>query len=232
MALVPSFEPVESPTLSAHCCNHDHEPETAQPPGYRRILWIALVVNTAMFFVEVGAGISAGSMSLLADAVDFLGDAANYGISLWVLGMTLTMRARASMIKAWSMGAFGIWVLGGTIWHAFSGTVPDARAMGVVGTLALAANVGVAVLLYRFRAGDSNMRSVWLCTRNDALGNLAVLLAALGVFGTGTSWPDLLVAAIMGGLALSSAWQVIHHARSELSTTLAPADDPARTPMA
>jgi Co/Zn/Cd efflux system component len=213
--------------LSAHCCHDHHEPDTAQPPGYRKILWIALAVNAAMFFIEVGAGFTAGSMSLLADSLDFLGDAANYGISLWVLGMTLTMRARASMIKAWSMGLFGVWVLGSTVWHAVSGSVPDARAMGLVGSLALAANVGVAVLLYRYRAGDSNMRSVWLCTRNDALGNLAVLLAALGVFGTGTAWPDLLVAAIMGGLALSSCWQVIHQAREELTRELAPADGPA-----
>src|SRR5690606_20122655 len=151
----------------------------------RKVLWVALAVNAAMFLVEVGAGLTAGSMSLLADSLDFLGDAANYGISLWVLGLALSVRARASMIKAWSMAAFGVWVLGSTAWHALTGSVPDAAAMGLVGTLALLANLGVAGLLYRFRSGDSNMRSVWLCTRNDALGNLAVLAAALGVFGTG-----------------------------------------------
>ena len=213
--------------MSAHCCHHP-EPDTGQPPGYRKILWIALAVNAAMFFIEVGAGVTAGSMSLLADSLDFLGDAANYGISLWVLGMTLTVRARASMIKAWSMGLFGFWVVGSTVWHAFAGTIPDAGAMGLVGSLALAANVGVAVLLYRYRSGDSNMRSVWLCTRNDALGNLAVLLAAVGVFGTGTGWPDLMVAAVMGMLALSSSWQVIRHARSELAPAPIPVDQPLR----
>jgi Co/Zn/Cd efflux system component len=205
--------------LSAHCSHHHHEEDTFQPPGYRKILWIALVVNAAMFLVEIGAGLAAGSMSLLADSLDFLGDAANYGISLWVLGLALTIRARASLIKAWSMALFGAWVLGSTVWHAFTGTTPDAAAMGLVGTLALLANLGVAFLLYRYRTGDSNMRSVWLCTRNDAIGNLAVLAAAVGVFGTGTAWPDLVVAAIMGALALTSAWQVIRHARAELAST-------------
>jgi Co/Zn/Cd efflux system component len=203
--------------LSAHCGHHHPELEAAPSRRYRKILWIALVVNALMFAIEVGAGVAAGSMSLLADSVDFLGDAANYGISLWVLGLALSVRARASVIKAWSMALFGIWVVASTVWHAFSSTVPDASAMSLVGSLALVANVAVAILLYRYRTGDSNMRSVWLCTRNDAFGNLAVLLAALGVFGTGTAWPDLAVAAIMGSLALSSAWQVIRHARTELS---------------
>jgi Co/Zn/Cd efflux system component len=177
----------------------------------------------------VGAGLASDSMSLLADSLDFLGDAANYGISLWVLGLALSIRARASMIKAASMAVFGIWVLASTVWHAVVGSLPDASAMGVVGTLALIANVSVAILLYRYRSGDSNMRSVWLCTRNDAIGNLAVLVAALGVFGTGRAWPDLLIAAIMGVLALTSAWQVMRQARSELApATVASADAPAR----
>ena len=214
--------------MSAHCCHHDHhDTDPHQPPGYRRILWIALAVNAAMFLIEIGAGVAAGSMSLLADSLDFLGDAANYGISLWVLGLALTIRARASLIKAWSMAIFGFWVVGSTIWHAMAGSTPDAAAMGAVGTLALLANLGVAFLLYRYRTGDSNMRSVWLCTRNDALGNLAVLAAALGVFGTGTAWPDLAVAAIMGVLALSSAWQVIRHAREELARSPQTVEDPA-----
>lgn len=214
--------------MSAHCCHHHPEPDSHQPSGYRKVLWIALAVNAVMFFVEVGAGLAAGSMSLLADSLDFLGDAANYGISLWVLGLALSIRARASMVKAWSMAAFGAWVLGGTVWHALAGSVPDPAAMGLVGSLALMANLGVAGILYRHRSGDSNMRSVWLCTRNDALGNLAVLAAALGVFGTGTAWPDLVVAAIMGLLALSSAWQVIRQARKELASTLTPVHDASR----
>ncbi|MDD0844473.1 cation transporter [Pseudomonas sp. Gutcm_11s] len=201
--------------MGAHCCNHDTGP--AHNDGrYRRILWIALLVNLAMFAVEIGAGLKAGSVSLLADSLDFLGDSANYAISLWVLGMALTWRARAAQLKAASMLAFGIGVLGAALWHWWQGEVPSAPTMGVVGTLALLANLGVAVLLYAYREGDSNMRSVWLCTRNDALGNLAVLAAALGVFGTGSAWPDLIVASIMATLAISAAIQVLRQADGEL----------------
>lgn len=201
------------------CCNH-----CAPPPGpgpstaYRRVLWIALAINGLMFGVEILAGFGADSTSLLADAMDFLGDAANYGISLFVLGLGVAMRARASQLKALTMAAFGVGVLATTAWHAASGTLPGAQTMGVVGALALVANLGVAGLLYAWREGDSNMRSVWLCSRNDALGNLAVLLAALGVFGTGEAWPDLIVAILMAGLALSGSWQILRHARVELAT--------------
>jgi len=179
--------------MSGHCCDHGHEPAaTAASPAYRRILWVALAVNLAMFFVEIGAGLAAQSVSLLADSLDFLGDAGNYGISLFVLGMALQWRARASLLKAASMAAFGAWVAVTTAQHAIAGTVPAAPLMGAVGALAFVANLGVAALLYRWRAGDSNMRSVWICTRNDAIGNLAVLAAAAGVFGSGTGWPDYL----------------------------------------
>ncbi|OEC36494.1 Co/Zn/Cd efflux system component [Pseudomonas cuatrocienegasensis] len=201
--------------MSAHCC---HPTPSQRPPaaGYRRILWIALLVNLGMFFVEIASGVKAGSVSLLADSLDFLGDAANYGISLFVLGMGLASRARASLFKALCMLLFGIGVLSMAGWRALSGEVPEAITMGLIGSLALAANVLVAVLLFGYREGDSNMRSVWLCTRNDALGNLAVLLAAFGVFGTGTAWPDLLVATIMASLAISAAVQVMRQARTEL----------------
>jgi Co/Zn/Cd efflux system component len=204
--------------MSAHCCDHGHEHANAaaSSPAYKRILWIALAVNLAMFVVEIGAGVAAQSVSLLADSLDFLGDAGNYGISLFVLGMALQWRARASLLKAASMGAFGLWVAFTTISHAMAGTVPEAPVMGIVGALALAANFGVALLLYRWREGDSNMRSVWICTRNDAIGNLAVLAAAAGVFGSGTGWPDYLVAAIMSGLALVGAFQVTRQAIAEL----------------
>ena len=204
--------------MSAHCCDHGHEHASAAAasPVYRRILWVALAVNLTMFVVEIGAGLAAQSASLLADSLDFLGDAGNYGISLFVLGMALQWRARASLIKAASMAAFGVWVAFTTISHAMASTVPEAPVMGVVGALALAANFGVALLLYRWRDGDSNMRSVWICTRNDAIGNLAVLAAALGVFGSGSGWPDYLVAAIMSGLALVGAFQVTRAAVAEL----------------
>jgi Co/Zn/Cd efflux system component len=202
-----------------HHHHHHQHPELTEgpvPPGLRRALWIALLVNTLMFLVEIGAGVTAGSVSLLADAIDFFGDAANYGLSLAVLAMGAVARARAAVFKAVTMVAFGAIVLGRALWVALHGEAPEPLTMGVVGTLALLANVGVAVLLYAYREGDANLRSVWLCTRNDAIGNVAVLLAALGVFGTGTRWPDLLVAAVMAGLALSAGLSVIRQARREL----------------
>jgi Co/Zn/Cd efflux system component len=201
--------------MSAHCC-HSEAPAKHLSPAYRRVLWLALLVNATMFVVEVSFGVRAGSVALLADSLDFLGDAGNYAISLFVLAMSLTWRARAAQFKALSMALFGLWVLLATVWNAWQGSVPEPVTMGLVGSLALLANLLVAALLYAWRDGDSNMRSVWLCTRNDALGNVAVLLAALGVVGSGSGWPDLLVAGIMGGLALTSAWQVLRQARNEL----------------
>ena len=170
-----------------------------------------------MFVVELGAGVRSGSASLLADAIDFLGDAANYGVSLWVLAMALTWRARAALLKGASMLAFGVFVIGRVAWGAWQGVPPEPLTMGSVGLLALAANLGVAVLLYAWREGDANMRGVWLCTRNDALGNIAVMAAALGVFGTGAAWPDLAVAAVMAGLAISGGASVVRQARGELA---------------
>lgn len=196
-----------------HCCP---APSPGNSLAYRRVLWIALFVNAAMFVVEASAGLAAGSVSLQADALDFFGDAANYALSLSVLSMALVWRARAALVKGVSMGLFGIWVIVACAVNVMSGTTPHAMTMGVVGFLALAANVGVAVLLYRYREGDANMRSVWLCTRNDAIGNLMVMVAALGVFGTGTLWPDIVVAAVMASLALSASVQTIVRARAEL----------------
>jgi Co/Zn/Cd efflux system component len=205
--------------MSAHHHHHDdHHLHSGTPPaGYAQALWIALVANALMFAIEVAGGVRAGSVSLLADAIDFFGDAANYGVSIAVLSMHIGWRARTALLKAASMALFGVAVLGRAAWSAMQGIVPEPATMGVIGVMALAVNVGVALLLYRFREGDANMRSVWLCTRNDALGNLAVLCAALGVFGTGTAWPDLLVATGMAVLALSSAWAVTRQARGELA---------------
>lgn len=204
--------------MSAHCCggsNFDNG-EELRTGRYRLILWIALIVNGGMFLVEILAGLAAGSASLQADALDFLGDAGNYGISLFVFGMTLRVRAKAALVKGVVMALFGFWVIGVTILHAISGTLPGAMTMGVVGTAALIANAVVFILLWSYRAGDSNMRSVWLCTRNDVLGNIAVLIAAASVIGTGTGWPDFIVAAIMAFLALQGAWVVIRQALSEI----------------
>jgi Co/Zn/Cd efflux system component len=198
------------------CCSPVPPAETLNSPRWRRALWIALVVNAGFCLTEVIAGLAAGSTALQADALDFFGDAANYAVSLGVAGTTLAWRARAAAAKGSTMLAFALWVLGSTAWHAVYGTLPRAEIMGVVGIAALIANGGVALMLYRFRNGDANMRSVWICSRNDALGNVAVLLAALGVFGTGTGWPDMIVAAIMGSLGLWGGWQIVTDARDEL----------------
>ena len=203
--------------MSDSCCSHGcAAPPASQSPRYRRVLWVALLINLVMFGVELAGGLQAASVSLLADAVDFFGDAANYGMSLAVLGLALRWRARAALVKGLSMGAFGVFVLGRAAWSAMAGTVPEPVTMGAIGALALVANVTVAALLYAWREGDANMRSVWLCSRNDAIGNMAVMLAALGVFGTGSGWPDLAVALVMGVLALSAASAVIRQARAEL----------------
>jgi Co/Zn/Cd efflux system component len=184
--------------------------------GYRRVLWAVLGINAAMFLVEIGAGLAAGSASLQADALDFLGDAANYAISLFVVGMALRYRASAALAKGITMAAFGLWVIATAIWHAAHGTLPSAFTMGTVGVAALAANFASFGLLWAYRKGDANMRSAWICTRNDVLGNIAVLLAALGVFGTGTGWPDVIVAACMAGLALQGAFVVVRQSSAEL----------------
>jgi Co/Zn/Cd efflux system component len=188
------------------------------PPGYRRVLWIALAVNALMFAIEIAAGVQSGSVSLLADAIDFFGDAANYGLTLAVLSLGLVWRARTAMLKAVSMLGFGAVVLGKAGWSLMQGVPPEPLTMGAVGVLALAANLGVAALLYAFREGDANMRGVWLCTRNDAIGNVAVVLAAVGVFGTGSMWPDLAVAGVMAALAISAGWTVMRQARRELAS--------------
>jgi Co/Zn/Cd efflux system component len=193
--------------------NHDHcTPPTAT---HRNILWTLLAINASMFVVEMSAGIGAGSSALQADALDFLGDSASYIISLIVLTAHLRWRAGAALLKAASMTAFGLWVLGSTVWYLLQGGVPGALVMGSIGALALVANVVSAALLFGFRRGDSNMRSVWLCSRNDAIGNVAVILAAGGVSWLGSRWPDAIVAFIMAGLALTAAWQLFRHALAD-----------------
>ncbi len=209
--------------MAAHCCEHHHGHDAGGDPlrqgAYRRVLWAVLAINAAMFAVEIGAGLAAGSAALQADALDFFGDAANYAISLFVVGMALRYRATAALAKGATMSLFGLWVLAITGWHAWHGTLPQAMTMGAVGFTALAANGVSFGMLWRHRGGDANMRSAWICTRNDVLGNIAVLLAALGVFGTGTGWPDVIVAAIMAILALQGAATVIVHAMTELRST-------------
>ena len=201
--------------MADHCCDmvSDKPPVT---PRFRRALWIALFVNAVMGGVEIVGGLTADSVSLLADAVDFLGDAANYGISLFVLALAPVWRSRAALVKGLTMDAYGLFVLGKTAWNAYAGATPEPMTMVFIGLLALTANASVAALLYTFRHGDANMRSVWLCSRNDAIVNVAVILAALGVFGTGTAWPDLAVAVAIAALALTAAHAVVKQAKREL----------------
>ena len=201
--------------MSASCCNHMSDGQL-RDSRYRRVLWAVLVINAAMFLIEVVAGLASRSASLQADALDFLADAANYGISLFVIGTALRYRSSAALAKGVTMGLFGLWVLVTAFWHVVYGTVPEAATMGAVGVAALLANAASFALLWAYRAGDSNMRSVWLCSRNDVIGNFAVLLAALGVFKAGQGWPDILVATVMAGFALQGAWLVIRLAVAEL----------------
>jgi HflK protein len=185
---------------------------------YKRRLWIVIAINAAMFLVEIGAGALAGSQALQADALDFLGDAATYGISLAVIGASVRVRARAAFVKGVSLTLMGLWVFGATAYHVLVLGVPRAEIMGAIGFLALAANVASVAILVRYKDGDANVRSVWLCSRNDAIGNVAVMLAALGVWATATKWPDLIVAAIMAGLFLWSSTQILRQAVRELRT--------------
>lgn len=202
--------------MAADCCEKACSAEAASP-RYRRVLWIALAINAAMFCVEIAGSVHSGSVSLLADAVDFFGDAANYGLSLAVLSMGLAWRARAALVKGFTMGAYGLFVIAKALSVAMSGAAPEPISMGLIAVLALVANGSVAGMLYAYRDGDANMRSVWLCTRNDVIGNLAVMLAAFGVFGTSSAWPDLIVAGIMAMLALTAATAVVRQSLQELS---------------
>ena len=198
----------------AGCCNHNARFDGVSA-DYKRRLWLVIAINAAMFAVEMGAGQMSGSQALKADALDFLGDALTYGISLAVLGASLRTRALAALGKGVSLLLMGIWVFGSTVYQVFYIGVPQAEIMGVIGFMALAANLISVMLLARYKDGDANVRSVWLCSRNDAIGNVAVMIAALGVWGTATGWPDLVVAGIMAGLFLNSAFQILTQAVRE-----------------
>lgn len=201
--------------MSAECCNPT---PGVIPARYRRILWVALGANLAMFFVELVASALSGSSSLAADALDFLGDSANYAASLGAIALGGLWGSRVALVKGVAMFCFGIGVLAYAGWRAVLGVPPEPITMGVVALVALGVNFGVAVLLFRYRKGDANMRSVWLCTRNDVIANLAVIAAAVGVFGTGSLWPDFAVAAMLAVLGITSGRAVFAHARAELAT--------------
>ena len=209
--------------MSADCCGHGVTFEGLST-DYKRRLWIVIAINASMFLVEMAAGSLAGSQALQADALDFLGDATTYGISLAVIGTSIQIRARAAILKGLSLTAMALWVLGSTAYHVLILGIPRAEVMGAIGILALAANAASVLILMRYKDGDANVRSVWLCSRNDAIGNVAVMIAALAVWSTATKWPDLIVAAIMAGLFLNSSIQILQQSFREMrETRLAPA---------
>lgn len=212
--------PMKNNAKPDNCCPDTCIPGTLPTDRYRHILIIALVLNALMFGVELVASWWSGSVSLLADSIDFFGDAVNYGISLAVLAMALAWRSKAAMAKGIAMFSFGVFVLARTGWGIVAGSTPEPFIMGVTAVLAFAVNIGVAWMLYAYREGDANMRSVWLCSRNDAISNIAVFVAALAVQGSGTRWPDLVVALVMGGLALTSGASVMRLAGGELKNSV------------
>jgi Co/Zn/Cd efflux system component len=201
-------------TMSASC-GHSHTFD-GMDPTYKRRLVTVIAINAVMFAVEMIAGQIAGSQALQADSMDFFADALTYGLSLWVIGMPLVVRARAALVKGLSLAVIALWVSGSTIWHVFFLNEPRAEVMSSIGVLAFAANLVSVLLLMSYKDGDSNIRSVWLCSRNDAIGNVIVVLAGFGVWGTGTPWPDLAVAAIMATLFLWSAIQILGQSFAEM----------------
>jgi len=196
------------------CCGSDATFDGVSQ-AYKRRLWIVIALNATMFGVEMAAGQLAGSQALQADALDFLGDALTYGISLAVIGASVAARTNAALLKGISLALMGLWVFGSTVYHVFVLGVPQAEIMGLVAFLALATNLASVLLLVRYKDGDANVRSVWLCSRNDAIGNVAVMVAALGVWGTSTGWPDVIVAGVMAGLFLWSSVQIVAQALRE-----------------
>ncbi len=204
------------------CCSNSCAGFDGASPAYRRVLWIVIALNAGMFIVEMLAGHLASSQALKADALDFLADAATYSLSLAVIGQPLIWRSRAALLKGGSLALMALWVLGSIVWQLLVLGRPEAHVMGLIGLLALTVNMTSVLLLLRWRDGDANVRSVWLCSRNDAIGNVAVMLAALGVWGTGTVWPDLAVAALMAGLFLISSVKILRQAAAESTSLAAP----------
>ncbi len=213
-------QPVSKPgTQSASCCCDGVPVFDGMNPRYKLILWTVIGINGAMFLTEMVAGQLAGSQALKADALDFLADTVTYGLSLAVIGASLRRRASAALLKGLSLSAMALWVFGSTLYHTLVLGLPQAEVMGLIGMMALAANLGSVLLLLPYKDGDANVRSVWLCSRNDAIGNVIVMIAALGVWGTATAWPDLMVAAVMAGIFLTSSVQILRQAWAEYNTS-------------
>jgi Co/Zn/Cd efflux system component len=200
------------PCQSSTCGCHGNPRFDGMDPRYKRVLWTVIALNGIMFLVEMTAGQLAGSQALQADALDFLGDTLTYGISLAVIGKSLQVRSGAALLKGVSLSVMGLWVFGSTLYHVLVLGLPRAEIMGGIAVMALATNLASVLLLLRYKDGDANVRSVWLCSRNDAIGNVAVMIAALGVWGSASAWPDLLVAGIMACVFLTSSMQILRQA--------------------
>lgn len=200
------------------CCEHHIDEDELKVSKFRMVLWVVLAINLVMFVVEFGTAFFAQSVSLQADALDFMADAMTYGVTLLVLGSSLKVRATVAMLKGISMGVLGLWIFARTYVNAQDAIIPLASVMGTIGFVALIANVVSALLLYKFRSGDSNTRSIWLCSRNDAIGNVAIMIAASGVFAMNSGWPDFIVAVLMATLSLVASVQIIKQASAELKT--------------
>lgn len=185
-------------------------------PGYARALWIVVGLNVGYGLIEMGAGFLAGSQALKADALDFLGDGLITFFGLLAIGWSLAWRARSALVQGVFLGGLGLAVIGHTLWRVFAQVPIEAALMGWVALVALAINIGAALVLMPHRAGDANVRAVWLFSRNDAIGNAAVVLAALAVGWTGSPWPDLIVAFVIAGLFLHAAQVIIRDSRRDL----------------
>jgi Co/Zn/Cd efflux system component len=197
------------------CCSGGVPVFDGLDPRYKRVLWMVIFINGGMFFAEMAAGHAAGSQALKADALDFLADTVTYGLSLAVIGASIKTRSVAALTKGLSLSVMSLWVFGSTLYQTLVLDVPRAELMGAIGLLALAANLASVLLLMRYKDGDANVRSVWLCSRNDAIGNVVVMIAAFAVFGTESAWPDLAVAAVMAGIFLTSSAQILKQAWKE-----------------
>ena len=196
----------------------DRIPELSHvTPAYRRAMWIVVLLNVGYGVVEIVGGYIAGSQALKADALDFLGDGAITFLGLLAIGWNLAWRARAALLQGLFLGALGLAVIGTTIYRVFVLATPGAELMGILGAIALAVNIIAALVLLPHRTGDANVRAVWLFSRNDAIGNAAVIVAAGLVAWTRTPWPDLIVAAGIAGLFLQSSWLIVRDARADLA---------------
>ncbi|MES2067477.1 MAG: cation transporter [Pseudomonadota bacterium] len=207
-------------SASSSCACHGDEKRAQHDPAYRSALTIVVVLNLAFGLCELVGGFIADSQALKADSLDFLGDGSISLLGLMALAWSARARAGVALTQGLFLGGLGLGVIGFAIWRALHATVPEAELMGGIGVVALAVNVTAALVLARFREGDANVKAIWLFSRNDAVANIAVIVAAGLVAWTGSAWPDLLVAGVIALLFLHSAYEIVRNARGELSPTL------------